>query len=173
MDKETLLDWYRQMVLIRRFEQRSAELYQLGKIGGFLHLYIGQEAVAVGTIAAKRDDDHTITAYRDHAHALCVGSDPNAVMAELLSLTPDNIKLTDVQLIMGSVADQKITRNGKILNVEGVITGNSRFFERNVTEYLVRLKKSDLFRNPKVKEKMFLETDGGESLRFVLSLSII
>jgi pyruvate dehydrogenase E1 component alpha subunit len=84
MDKETLLDWYRQMVLIRRFEQRSAELYQLGKIGGFLHLYIGQEAVAVGSIAAKQEGDHVITAYRDHAHALIVGSDPGAVMAELL-----------------------------------------------------------------------------------------
>ncbi|MFN2136589.1 MAG: pyruvate dehydrogenase (acetyl-transferring) E1 component subunit alpha [Candidatus Promineifilaceae bacterium] len=84
MDKETLLDWYREMVLIRRFEQRSAELYQLGKIGGFLHLYIGQEAVAVGSIAAKQAGDHVITAYRDHAHALAVGSDPGAVMAELL-----------------------------------------------------------------------------------------
>jgi len=84
MDKETLLDWYRQMVLIRHFEQRSAELYQLGKIGGFLHLYIGQEAVAVGSIAARQEGDHIITAYRDHAHALVVGSDPGAIMAELL-----------------------------------------------------------------------------------------
>ncbi len=83
MDKETLLDWYRQMVLIRRFEQRSAELYQQGKIGGFLHLYIGQEAVAVGSIAARQEGDHIITAYRDHGHALAVGSDANAVMAEL------------------------------------------------------------------------------------------
>jgi len=84
MDKETLLEWYRQMVLIRRFEQRSAELYQLGKIGGFLHLYIGQEAVAVGTIAARQDGDHVITAYRDHGHSLAVGTDPKFVMAELL-----------------------------------------------------------------------------------------
>ncbi len=84
MDKETLLEWYRQMVLIRRFEQRSSELYQLGKIAGFLHLYIGQEAVAVGTINARQDGDHVITAYRDHAHALVVGSDPNRVMAELM-----------------------------------------------------------------------------------------
>lgn len=84
MDKEMLLDWYRQMVLIRLFEQRSAELYQQGKIGGFLHLYIGQEAVAVGSIAARRDDDHIITAYRDHAHALSVGTDPRYVMAEML-----------------------------------------------------------------------------------------
>lgn len=84
MDKETLLDWYRQMVLIRRFEQRSAELYQQGKIGGFLHLYIGQEAVAVGAIAARQEDDHVITAYRDHGHALAVGGDPQALMAELM-----------------------------------------------------------------------------------------
>ena len=84
MDKESLLDWYRQMVLIRRFEQRSAELYQQGKIGGFLHLYIGQEAVAVGAIAAREEGDHVITAYRDHGHALAVGADPQAIMAELL-----------------------------------------------------------------------------------------
>src|SRR5690606_18543903 len=62
MEKETLLEWYRQMVLIRRFEQRCAELYQLGKIGGFLHLYIGQEAIAVGAIAARNEGDHIITA---------------------------------------------------------------------------------------------------------------
>ena len=84
MDKATLLDWYHEMVLVRRFEQKCAELYQMGKIGGFLHLYIGQEAVAVGSIGARRDQDHVITAYRDHAHALVVGSDPKALMAELL-----------------------------------------------------------------------------------------
>lgn len=84
MDKATLLDWYRQMVLVRRFEQRCAELYQQGKIGGFLHLYIGQEAVAIGSIGARRKQDHVITAYRDHAHALAVGTDPGALMAELL-----------------------------------------------------------------------------------------
>jgi pyruvate dehydrogenase E1 component alpha subunit len=84
MDEAILMEWYRQMVLIRRFEQRSAELYQQGKIGGFLHLYIGQEAVAVGTIGAKADGDHVITAYRDHGHALAVGSDTGAVLAEML-----------------------------------------------------------------------------------------
>lgn len=84
MNKDTLLEWYRQMVLIRRFEQRSAELYQQGKIGGFLHLYIGQEAVAVGSIAARKDGDHVITAYRDHGHAIAVGSDTGAIMAEML-----------------------------------------------------------------------------------------
>ena len=86
MDKETLLDWYRQMVLIRRFEERSDELYQLeGKIKGFLHLYIGQEAIAVGSIAARDPErDHIITAYRDHGHALAVGLDARHVMAELM-----------------------------------------------------------------------------------------
>ena len=82
--KEMVLDWYRQMVLIRKFEQACSEQYQLGKIGGFLHLYIGQEAIAVGSIAARGDNDHVITAYRDHAHALCVGSDVGAAMAELM-----------------------------------------------------------------------------------------
>lgn len=84
MDKEMLLHWYQQMVLIRRFEQRSSELYQQGKIGGFLHLYIGQEAVAVGAIAARQEGDHIITAYRDHGHALAVGSNTGQLMAELL-----------------------------------------------------------------------------------------
>ncbi len=84
MEKETLLDWYRQMVLGRRFEQKCAELYQLGKIGGFLHLYIGQEATAVGSIGARRPQDPIITAYRDHVHALVAGADPKRLMAELL-----------------------------------------------------------------------------------------
>jgi pyruvate dehydrogenase E1 component alpha subunit len=84
MEETTLMDWYRQMVLIRRFEERCAELYQQGKIGGFLHLYIGQEAVAVGTIAAKDEGDHVITAYRDHGHAIAVGTDTKAIMAEML-----------------------------------------------------------------------------------------
>lgn len=84
MDKSMLTEWYRQMVLIRRFEQRSAELYQQGKIGGFLHLYIGQEAVVVGSIGAKQEGDHVITAYRDHGHALTVGSETGRIMAEML-----------------------------------------------------------------------------------------
>ncbi|GAB4408385.1 MAG: pyruvate dehydrogenase (acetyl-transferring) E1 component subunit alpha [Anaerolineae bacterium] len=82
--KDTLLDWYRQMVLIRRFEERCAELYQEGLIGGFLHLYIGQEATGVGAVAALRPDDHVITAYRDHGIALARGMDVNRVMAEML-----------------------------------------------------------------------------------------
>ena len=85
MDKATLMDWYRQMVLIRRFEERCDELYQLeGKIKGFLHLYIGQEAIATGTISARKKGDHVITAYRDHGHALAVGLDPKYIFAELM-----------------------------------------------------------------------------------------
>jgi pyruvate dehydrogenase E1 component alpha subunit len=83
-NKNTLLEWYRQMVLIRRFEERCAELYQQGLIGGFLHLYIGQEATGVGAVAALGPEDHVITAYRDHGLALARGLDTNAVMAEML-----------------------------------------------------------------------------------------
>jgi pyruvate dehydrogenase E1 component alpha subunit len=72
-----------QMQLIRRFEERAAEMYALGKIGGFLHLYIGEEAVAVGAISTLRADDYVIAGYRDHGHALARGSDPRRVMAEL------------------------------------------------------------------------------------------
>ena len=75
---------YEQMVRIRRFEERSLRAYQQGHIGGFLHLYIGQEAVAVGSVSAMGDDDHVITAYRDHGHALAVGMNMDECMAELL-----------------------------------------------------------------------------------------
>jgi pyruvate dehydrogenase E1 component alpha subunit len=75
--------YLRQMLLIRRFEERAGEAYSLGKIGGFCHLYIGQEAVAVGAMAALRGDDYIVTAYREHGHALARGITPRAVMAEL------------------------------------------------------------------------------------------
>ncbi|HLO33681.1 MAG TPA: pyruvate dehydrogenase (acetyl-transferring) E1 component subunit alpha [Anaerolineales bacterium] len=84
MKKEQQLDLYHQMVLIRRVEERGAELYQAGKIGGFMHLYIGQEAVSTGLIAAREPRDRVITAYRDHGVALNCGIPANAVMAELL-----------------------------------------------------------------------------------------
>ncbi len=71
------------MLLIRRFEEKAAEMYALGKIGGFLHLYIGQEAIAVGAMSVLRPDDYGISAYRDHGHCLAKGSDPRRVMAEL------------------------------------------------------------------------------------------
>jgi len=72
-----------QMQLIRRFEERAAEMYALGKIGGFLHLYVGQEAVAVGAISTLRPDDYVIAGYREHGHALARGADPRRLMAEL------------------------------------------------------------------------------------------
>jgi pyruvate dehydrogenase E1 component alpha subunit len=84
LDKEEYLDLYYQMVLIRRVEERSAELYQQGKIGGFLHLYIGQEAVSTGIISARLPQDRVITAYRDHGVALNVGISAREVVAELL-----------------------------------------------------------------------------------------
>jgi len=84
MEKEKLLQMYYEMVLIRRLEERGAELYQAGKIGGFMHLYIGQEAVSTGLIAAREPRDRVITAYRDHGVALNCGISANAVMAELL-----------------------------------------------------------------------------------------
>lgn len=73
----------RLLILSRRFEEKTAEVYQMGKIGGFCHLYIGQEAVAVGAISPLRDDDYVITAYREHAQILVRGASPDAVMAEL------------------------------------------------------------------------------------------
>jgi pyruvate dehydrogenase E1 component subunit alpha len=72
-----------QMQLIRRFEEKAAEMYALGKIGGFLHLYIGQEAVAVGAMSTLRPDDYTIAGYREHGHILAKGGDPRRIMAEL------------------------------------------------------------------------------------------
>jgi len=84
MDKKSYLELFRQMVLIRRLEENAAELYQKGAIGGFLHLYIGQEAVSTGIIAARKAQDRVITAYRDHGVAINVGIPAKVVMAELL-----------------------------------------------------------------------------------------
>ena len=84
MNKQELLEVYRQMVMIRRLEERAAELYQQGKIGGFLHLYIGQEAVSTGLVAARQPQDRMITAYRDHGVAINVGISAKEVIAELL-----------------------------------------------------------------------------------------
>ena len=77
------LRYYRSMLLIRRFEERAGQLYGMGLIGGFCHLYIGQEAIAVGMAAVKRDGDEIITGYRDHGHMLAADMDPKEVMAEL------------------------------------------------------------------------------------------
>ena len=77
------LNLYKDMLLIRRFEEKAGQLYGMGLIGGFCHLYIGQEAVVVGLEAAARKGDQRITSYRDHGHMLACGMEPNGVMAEL------------------------------------------------------------------------------------------
>ena len=83
LDSELAKRLLTQMQLIRRFEEKAAEMYAMGKIGGFLHLYIGQEAVAVGATAACRPDDYAVSSYREHGHCLAKGSDPRRIMAEL------------------------------------------------------------------------------------------
>jgi pyruvate dehydrogenase E1 component subunit alpha len=80
---EKLLDLYRRMLLIRRFEEKAGQMYGMGLIGGFCHLYIGEEAVVTGAMAAVEPGDTVITAYRDHGHMLACGMDPKGVMAEL------------------------------------------------------------------------------------------
>ena len=82
-DAELNREMLRSMLLQRRFEERTAEAYALGKIGGFCHLYIGQEAVSTGSLSVLRPDDYVITTYRDHGQALARGMNPRAVMAEL------------------------------------------------------------------------------------------
>ncbi len=83
LSRDEKIELYRKMVRIRRFEERSLRSYQAKKIGGFLHLYIGQEAVAVGCCSLMGANDHVITAYRDHGHAMAVGMDTKPLMAEL------------------------------------------------------------------------------------------
>ena len=83
--KETYLTWYEQMVLMRKFEEKAGQLYGQQKIKGFCHLYIGQEACVAGAVSALTKDDKWITAYRDHAHPLALGTSPNAIMAELFA----------------------------------------------------------------------------------------
>ena len=83
VDAEAAKQLLSDMLLIRRFEEKAAEAYALGKIGGFLHLYIGEEAVAVGATSVLRPDDYAISAYREHGHCLAKGSEPKRVMAEL------------------------------------------------------------------------------------------
>src|SRR5690606_10171014 len=85
--KSTYLKWYESMLLMRRFEEKCGQLYIQQKFGGFCHLYIGQEAVLAGMISAMGKDDRVITAYRDHAHPIALGTDPKLVMAELYGKT--------------------------------------------------------------------------------------
>lgn len=83
VSKELLLSLYREMLMIRRFEEKAGQLYGMGQIGGFCHLYIGQEAVVVGMQSCISKDDAVITSYRDHGHMLACGMDPKGIMAEL------------------------------------------------------------------------------------------
>lgn len=83
LSKEQILNLYRNMLLIRRFEEKAGQLYGMGEIAGFCHLYIGQEAVVTGMQACLKEGDQVITGYRDHGHMLACGMDPNGVMAEL------------------------------------------------------------------------------------------
>src|SRR5256712_12430839 len=82
-DKASLLNLYREMLLIRRFEEKTAEMYQAAKIGGFCHLNIGEDATIVGTISALRPTDYVYSTYREHGHAIAKGVEPRAGMAEL------------------------------------------------------------------------------------------
>ena len=85
--KETYIKWYTDMLLIRKFEEKTGQLYIQQKFGGFCHLYIGQEAIVAGTASACQKGDKHMTAYRDHGHALALGSDPRVLMAELYGRT--------------------------------------------------------------------------------------
>ncbi|MGB3181373.1 MAG: pyruvate dehydrogenase (acetyl-transferring) E1 component subunit alpha [Cyclobacteriaceae bacterium] len=91
-DKETYMNWYESMLLMRRFEEKAGQLYGQQKIRGFCHLYIGQEACVSGAVSALEDGDKYITAYRDHAHPIALGSDPKAVMAELFGKATGIVK---------------------------------------------------------------------------------
>jgi pyruvate dehydrogenase E1 component alpha subunit len=104
--KDELLSLYRTMLLIRRFEERAGQLYGMGLIGGFCHLYIGQEAIAAGVQSIKAPDDQIITGYRDHGHMLAAGIDPKAVMAELTGRAAGVAKGKGGSMHMFSVENQ-------------------------------------------------------------------
>lgn len=85
--KETYIKWWKDMLLIRKFEEKTGQLYIQQKFGGFCHLYIGQEAIVVGTASACKEGDKHMTAYRDHGHPIALGTDPRVLMAELYGRT--------------------------------------------------------------------------------------
>src|ERR1700737_1146285 len=88
-DKDSLLKLYREMLLIRRFGEKTAEMFQAAKIGGFFHLNIGEEATIVGTISALQPKDYVYSTYREHGHAIAKGIDPTAVIAKLFATETD------------------------------------------------------------------------------------
>ncbi|HQW86027.1 MAG TPA: thiamine pyrophosphate-dependent enzyme, partial [Flavobacteriales bacterium] len=90
--KETYQRWFKDMLLMRRFEEKCGQLYTMQKFGGFCHLYIGQEAILAGMVTAMGTDDRIITGYRDHCHPLVLGETPHRVMAELYGRTTGTSK---------------------------------------------------------------------------------
>ncbi|MEP6902691.1 MAG: thiamine pyrophosphate-dependent enzyme, partial [Actinomycetota bacterium] len=91
LDKEFLGEMLYEMIFGRLFERKCAEVYRMGKIGGFCHLYIGQEAIAVGSMTALKEGDYVVTSYRDHVQAMIAGIAPEAVMAELFGKATGNV----------------------------------------------------------------------------------
>jgi pyruvate dehydrogenase E1 component alpha subunit len=101
VDEKTLIELYRQMLLVRRFEEKAAEAYSMGKIGGFCHLYIGQEAVAIGAISAIRPDDYVLTSYREHGHAIAKGISSDAVMGGSMHMFDRDLNFLGGHAIVG------------------------------------------------------------------------
>ena len=116
MSVEELTKLYRQMVLIRRFEEKTNEMYHAGHIGGYCHLYIGEEAVAVGALNALQPSDYVIGAYRDHGHAIVKGCEPKHVMAELFG------KATGVSKGKGG-SMHMFNREKRFLGGDGIVAG--------------------------------------------------
>ena len=123
MDKQEYLDLYYQMVLIRIVEERAAQLYQQGKIGGFLHLYIGQEAVSTGIISVRKPQDRVITAYRDHGVAINCGISADEVLAELLGKSTGTSKGKGGSMHIADVTAGNLGANGIVGGSVDIATG--------------------------------------------------
>lgn len=123
LDKNLLREMLYQMVLGRVFEQKCAEVYRIGKIGGFCHLYIGQEAIGVGTITALKDGDYVIGSYRDHVQAMVKGISPESVMAELYGKSGGNVKGKGGSMHMFSKEKGFFGGHGIVGGQIGVATG--------------------------------------------------
>ncbi|HEU0028202.1 MAG TPA: pyruvate dehydrogenase (acetyl-transferring) E1 component subunit alpha [Ktedonobacterales bacterium] len=126
LSREQLLDLYYQMTLIRQFEEKAAEAYTLGKIGGFLHLYIGQEAAGVGAISALRPSDYVVSSYREHGHAIAKGMEPRAVMAELYGKATGSSKGKGGSMHMFS-AEKRLFGGQAIVGAQLVIAAGMGF----------------------------------------------
>ena len=124
---EELLQYYRDMLLIRRFEEKAGQLYGMGLIGGFCHLYIGQEAVVVGLQAVAEEGDSIITSYRDHGHMLATGMDAKGVMAELKL---DDIRAMSEDQMSDAIVNLKKERfNLRFQRATGQLENTSRLRE--------------------------------------------